>query len=248
MAVLIESKEISEMFKNGPEKYIIPHNSFDNIFSLPNEIRNNVLMEGYFRTYDIDVDLKYLKKRYGDAALVCTVTGENGVQDFEIITADIERNREIIEKDMSLCGYYLAYEEKNKNGQVTMQFEPRFQNKINEIVHQKQYIYHLTPTVNVGKIMMYGLTPKTKNKKFQYPSRVYFFLNKPNKQTCKSLIRQFNGFSSMHFNDYTLLKVEVKQVQDCNFYYDINAQDCVYTKENIPKQAISIDCELTDLE
>ena len=44
--------------------------SFDNPLSMPKELKNNPLMEGYFETYPSEKVEKYLKKRYGKYAYV----------------------------------------------------------------------------------------------------------------------------------------------------------------------------------
>ena len=41
---------------------------------------------------------------------------------------------------MALCGYFPSYVEKN-NGQRTIQYEPRHQNAVNDIVQDVEYIF-----------------------------------------------------------------------------------------------------------
>ena len=58
--------------------------SFDNPFTIPEKLRNNLLMEGYFKTYPAEDILKYLSNRYGEYASIQLLENKNGVKVFSI--------------------------------------------------------------------------------------------------------------------------------------------------------------------
>ena len=251
-SILITNEEIKKLVKESlSKKIIIPKESVNNIFSLYENKKENILMEGIFKTYPPEKVLKYLKKRYGDAAIINIFDGDNDEKVFVIKTGDIDYNQDIIDKDMFLCGYFPSFVEKN-NGERTIQYEPRYENVINNIVEDEEFIYHLTPTNKVKKILQIGLTPKTNNKKFVYPDRIYFFLYEPCKEDCLFLMQQFyeETFKSYKMGiskevtyngSYTLLAIDTEKITEkCNFFYDPNAENCVYTYDNVPPEAIEI--------
>ena len=87
--------------------------------------------------------------------------------------------------------------------------------------------------------MKNGLTPKTNNKKFSYPDRIYFFLREPDTEDCLWLMKQFykseiesfkNGRIKRVYNGtYTLLKIDTELVKNVDFSYDPNTYESIYT-------------------
>lgn len=225
--------------------------SVDNPFSLPESFKNNPLNEGVFETYRPEDVEKYLKKRYGEYAYVDRYKNENNVEIFRIGFYNEENAKKIIEKDMSLCGYFPSKEQLTNNGEMLyITYEPTHQKNVNEKVYEKDTLYHLTTTNMVGKILTIGLVPKTKNKMFKYPNRIYCFLDKPSKKESLNLMKQFyqielnNGKKQIYEGSYTLLAIDTKKINNIDFSYDPNAEGCVYTYDNIPPSAIEIVCEI----
>ena len=253
-SILISYPSIVKLIKESIGKTILlPKQSFNNIFTLSEEVRDNKLMEGCFETYPVDKILKFLQQRYKDAAHVQLVYDDNHVkQIFMIKTGDIDYNQKIIDKDLALCGYFPSFVNK-ENGARIIQYEPLHdpinQKPINKVVYNEKYIYHLTQTNKIKKIFSIGLTPKSCNKKFVYPNRIYFFLHKPSKENCLSLMQQFYteqliSKKTPYLGTYTLLKIDVQKIGNVNFSYDPNGEQCVFTYENIPPSAISIVSEI----
>ncbi len=225
--------------------------SLTNPFSLPDELKSNPLMEGYYATYPVDKVEKYLKKRYGKYAYIDCFENDNEVNVFRIGIYNDKENESVVDKDMALCGYFPSTKNVTNDGKMLYIFyEPRHQNKINELVQDEEYIYHLTKTSKVDKILKNGLTPRTDNKKFKYPDRVYFFLHEPYMDDCLCLMQQFHAEEAknkkiMPYNGtYILLAIDTEEIKDVNFSYDPNAFDCIYTYDNIPPSAIEIVCEI----
>ena len=222
--------------------------TFDNPLTMPEEIKNSPLMEGYFKTYPPEKVEKYLKERYGKYAYVDRYENDNGVEVFRIGIYNDEDGIKVVDKDMSLCGYFPSMKE-IKGEMIYMFYEPRHQNKVNELVNDEEYIYHLTPSNKVGKILQNGLCPKTNNKKFNYPGRIYFFLHEPEKDDCLLLMKQFyledvkNQNKVAYKGPYTLLRIDTEQIKGVNFSYDPNAYECIYTYDNISPEAIEVVCE-----
>jgi hypothetical protein len=217
---------------------------FGNIFAISDDLKNNVLMEGYYMTYPPEKVEEYLKKRYGKYAIVETYAVDNGVIIFRIGVYNDEDSKRIVDKDMSLCGYYPSKVDVLGNNTQYIIYEPRNQKTINKVVKDKGVIYHLTKASLYKKIEEIGLCPRTGNKRFNYPERVYFLLQKPAPNAVSEIITQLREYDKNRREDdaYVLLKVDTKELE-VNFFFDPNAADCVYTKENIPPQFISIEEE-----
>ena len=233
---------------------LVPFNYFGDIFSLPEDVKKNPLMEGYYKTYPPEKVKSFLEKRYGDNLNVFLLDAMNGEKCFVIRFNDSDENQEIIDRDMSLCGYFPSYV--NKRGvEREVQYEPRRQNKINDAVQDEEYIYHLTQSNKVPKILNIGLTPKTNNKMFMYPDRVYFFLHEPDYDDCVSIARQFYsnemiqaGLGKIKREDvyngtYALLRIDTEKVKDVDFSYGPNGDECIYTYDNIKPDAIEVHLE-----
>ena len=219
-------------------KAVIPKNSFGNIFTLPSDFKKTRLNEAYYATYPIEKAVGYLKKRYGKTAYVDWLEGENGEEVIEVAMDDSEYNQNIVDSDLSLCGYYPSYVEKiGKQRNVT--YEKRFQDSVSDIVKEKGTIYHLTRRDRLHKIMANGLCPRTEDKMFKYPDRIYFFLEAPSIEECKFCIEQFSRYTKDHSKDYVLLENDVEDL-NIEFYYDPNMENAVYTKDNISPSRIEI--------
>ena len=222
-----------------------------NPFTMSKELKESPLMEGVFSTYEPEKVKRYLEKRYGKYAFVETFENDNNVTIFRIGVYNDEENKHVVDSDMALCGYFPSETKVSKDGTTLyIYYEPRHQNKVNELVQDEEYIYHLTHTNKVNKILKNGLVPKTNNKKFLYPDRIYCFLHEPDVDDCLILMKQFYNEElkkakqkniTVYNGTYTLLKIDTELVKNIDFSYDPNAIDCVYTYDNIPPQAITIE-------
>ena len=168
----IFTEEEIERFKKSLPGH--ERDGFWNIFSIPSSLKENVLMEGYYMTYPPEDVKKFLKKRYGEYAIVETYEAENGVIIFRICVYNDEDSKRIVDKDMSLCGYYPSFMEVIGNSTQYIIYEPRNQKAVNRVVKSKGFIYHITKTSLYGKIQKIGLCPRTGNKRFNYPERVHY--------------------------------------------------------------------------
>lgn len=253
--VLVTSEEIKDLIKESlTKRIIIPRDFFGNIFAIDEDTQKNPLMEGIFSTYNPEKIIGYLKKRYGDAAIIKITDSCNGEKIFLIKTGDVDYNQNIIDKDMRLCGYFPSKVDR-KNNQRVIQYEPLHQNVVNNKVQEKEYIFHITPTIKVDKILKNGLTPKTCNKRFVYPDRIYFFLEEYYYEEWVYILKEFYDEELKSFKigikkekpyngTYTVLAIDTEKIKDIDFFYDPNAENCVYTYDNISPDAIEIVCEI----
>lgn len=216
--------------------------NFGNIFAIPNSLKENILMEGYYMTYPPEKVKKYLKNRYGEYAIIETYERDNGIIVFRIGVYNDEDSKRIVDKDMSLCGYYPSFVEIIGNTTQYIIYEPRNQKSVNEIVKTKKYVYHFTKESLYEKIKNVGLCPRTNNKRFNYPERVYLMLEKPTPKNASKFITQLMASDKNKRDDdvYVLLKIATKDL-DMDFFFDPNAENCVYIKENILPKFISIE-------
>jgi len=213
--------------------------SIENIFEAPEKMKKSSLFEAYFATYPIDTVIKYLKKRYKNSFDIWKNEESNGEDVLYIRIPDDDENQKLIDEDMSLCGYYPSYTDKKEDNTRIITYEKRHQKTINNIVQEKGTIYHFTRRDKLKKIEKIGLCPKTNNKMFNYPERIYFFLEAPSYEDSRFFIKQLARYTEDHSLDYVLLEVDIEDF-DIDFFYDPNLQDAVYTKENIPPERISI--------
>ncbi len=150
---------------------------------------------------------------------------------------------------MNYCGWFFSIKKKIDDDKTILIYEKRHQNAINDIVHQHKYIYHLTLSSHVNKIMQIGLCPRTENKKLKYPERIYFMLNRLDDFLIQNLAKVFFSYDiakepikSIYRANYTLLKIDTSTLpNNIDFYYYPNLLDAVFTNTNIPPYSISVD-------
>jgi hypothetical protein len=160
---------------------------------------------------------------------------------------------------MSAFGYFKSAVVKeeiiNDIKWVSIQFEPKFQEIITqELKNNHNFLYHISPTKYEQKILKYGLIPKSKNNKFNYPYRVYLLMDKNNNfnltksyliSVTKMLLNtKLNIVKNQYFNDnnFTLYKIDISKLKNnINFYYDANFYPLsIFSTDNINPEAIEI--------
>lgn len=164
-----------------------------------------------------------------------------------------------VNKVMDTFGWYPAYID-NKNGgkytakianfigkhEITIVYEAKYDQ---ETLLTSKYAYHLTPDVKWPKIKALGLTPKTQGKLGDHPGRIYLLENIDNLEDFGGDI---NDIAFQLLNSYVnkdkvqemyLLKIDLAQLKNHKFFDDPNffIGEAVWTYQNIPPSAISID-------
>lgn len=131
---------------------------------------------------------------------------------INVTTSDVGNNIELIKKAMSFFGYFLGAVRQTdyvpyRNEIVVckvLQFEPKFQEIITDkIKNTCEYLYHVSPKRYEKRIMSQGLCPNNRNDKFDFPPRVYLFMDRHdylgNQDTIER--RHLLGFAAMLFKN-----------------------------------------------
>lgn len=172
------------------------------------------------------------------------------------ITAVIGNNDALIEEDMRKMGYFLSVKGdivrvKKMNYQVLV-FEPTSQIQEDITVKVKNtfdVLYHWTPVYRVSQILKEGLKPKSENKKFSFPPRIYFMEGNSSDAQRIYIGRLICAQNDSPLNSglYSLLSVDIKNLDESvRFFYDPNSEIGIYTEQPIPKERIKV-CENVQL-
>lgn len=171
-----------------------------------------------------------------------------------IAVALVGINDELIINDMSHLGFFLSTKGQRQiiNGlwYQVLRFEPDYQmqeDKTDYIKQNYDKLYHITPAYNLNDIFSEGLKPKSSNKVYNYPDRVYLIRSDINSHDlyllCQSL--SFVNDNPQNTGEYVLLNVDITNLPDnIHFYMDPNSDAGVYTNSIIPKENISIERKL----
>lgn len=200
------------------------------------EYLNNIIYQGYIKT---DSSTLRFGKRDKETSVIELIIPNN--------TSDIDR----ITKFIEACGWYKATQEvvpQCKNGDILLIFEKKYQIPLkNDGVQVPNILYHITQKCYLEKIKERGLIPKSGNKLSKHPERIYFLTSKPREDILWKIAKQF--FIRNDSNEYVernvmvLLTIDISKVKKkLKFFSDPNADECVYTYDNInPNLIIKIE-------
>ena len=200
-----------------------------------------LINEGLIKTYPLTFVEKYFKGRY-----LWDILRKDFIEDEYKIFLTIDKNstkEEEIEKVLNNFGYYLAYKTKDDKYNTVFQFEPKFQNTftVKDLLENDiKYFLHVSPFYNREKILKNGLTPVSKNNEFDYPSRVYLFIDGTPKHIIQSMVNKLSRQNNNPKNNgnYTLYRIDFNGLENIKFNTDFNAEYAVFTSENIPPSNI----------
>lgn len=107
------------------------------------------------------------------------------------------------------------------------------------------HMFHITPDINYKKIKSLGLTPKTQSKIANHPGRIYltYELSPDGLEDFMFALYNINP-NKEYITDMYVLAIDMEQIKDHKFFIDPNfkmGEGAVYTYQNIPPSAISID-------
>jgi hypothetical protein len=146
-----------------------------------------------------------------------------------IFTVDINGK----EKDSKYNREYFLniLENKKKFKTIELTVEKKFDSKYPTI----RFLYHVTPSINLPKIMKNGLSPKTKSKKSYHPERVYFT------KKIEDAINIIPKFKEFERGEYSVLKIDTKKIgHRIALYNDPNFNNGYYTYDVISPNSITI--------
>ncbi len=212
------------------------------------------------KNYDIGYEKTFLKqnKEIGIGFDTYREDGEYASDEVSVIVLFVKPDFQDIDKlkkFFEVCGWKCADSfQSTYKGYIGIQFE---KNKQTDMIDVPQFLYHLTPSNKVEKILRNGLTPHAGNKKSDHMERIYFLQNKPSKIQCTLFAQElwqssiekkrflksktYDGIEKLSRFQYSLLKIDVEKCNpNITFYGDPNADGAVWTFDNIPPQAIKI--------
>lgn len=231
------------------------------------EETGKILNEGLIMSYGADYICSTLRQRFlltdkleeyltnshyegyigTDSSILRFGKRDKEVSVIELIIPNNENYIERLTKFITACGWYKADETVSKqcrNGDVLIVFEKKYQEPLkNNGVSVPYKLYHITQECYVEKILKNGLIQKSGKKLSEHPERIYFFTKKFDDSTLSMIARQFfihkNSNDYVDYNNMVLLTVDItKEKNSLKFYSDPNAEECVYTYDNIPPELI----------
>lgn len=238
---------------------------FDNIFDIFEATGKITLSEGVLKSYDAGAIINSLQKKFNLTTNRKAFNVSNNFDGYiqidyardsakhekineEIVILEIVLRKEYterVERFLTACGWYMSYcEDFSKKGYSLSIFEKRFQTTEGVLANSEKYLYHLAPISRLPKIMKIGLCPKSGCKLGFHPDRVYLFSNELSTMELYHWKSQLSATERKETvkNGYALLKINTEGL-NIAFYADPNLDGAVYTRENIPPSAISIERE-----
>lgn len=230
------------------------------------------LNEAYYKTYPIENVIKYVCGVFGNNILGHSVLEKDNSY---LLTFRVPKNvnSEILDKAMSLCGYYVEWDgrdSKNLNSfvnkpYVDIQYAPRYSDKQDNIFKEQDCLFHICPYNFKEKIMKIGLVPSSKNNEYKYPNRIYLFKSidenghslsfydlVENAHILYSAMDNIKNVKDRRFNDnrhtWSIFRVNTSMLsKDVVFYNDTTWGDdsAIWTYSNIPPSAIK---HITDMK
>lgn len=238
-------------------------------------LNEGLLFEGVFKSYDVSFVVRYLTEKLNfttdqekfasykaEGFIFCEDDFDNDCDNINLVIPVSYKKMNDLETIMTACGYSLSHSGKIHDGLfLQLEYEKNIQNEVRGLVGKYKYIYHLTPSVYVNKIMKQGLVPRSTNTYLNYTPRIYFLLDKntinyndvarmlynrkiddaellDNEELKKKTKEELEKYKSK----YTLLRVKTSNIiGKYKFYIDNNLPNSVYVIENIPPKYIEVD-------
>lgn len=220
-----------------------------------------IITEGVFKSYDAEKIFNILRKEYdigfehdflnnnNDIGITFDTYrkneheyGSDEVSSISMIIPKEFKDIEKIKQFFTACGWTLAvvnpyYKDKDF---FVYSFE---KNRQEDMIKTSKYVYHLTPTNKLDKILKNGLTPHSGNKLGEHPERIYCFLDRNLDVNYTFFADEL--YSSTNNNKkrdvpYTLLEIDTEKCGNIKFYGDPNLVRAIWTFDNIPPEAIKV--------
>ena len=207
--------------------------------------------EGFYKTYPVDFVLKHFRKYIGFSTdwkefvrnfpkhpgFITNVVGENGSEYIEFVSIDDSELLKKADNALNLCGYYKVFCEPygDCEGYVQAGYEKRHDEPIKL---KTDKLYHVTRRESIPKIKREGLVPKSRNKQTYHLERIYFFTKDYGEKGFEAIAKNLYGNSSTF--GYVVFEIDVANLKNITFHYDVNTEDGVYTTDNISPDALKI--------
>lgn len=193
--------------------------------------------EGLIKTYPIDDTINFVNKMLGVPFESFRVLNcQNNRNSIKVIVSNDIDDESVnkLNRAFNTCGYFFSLKLNEYENAHSLIFEPKYDKDVYDRVMKNKFLIHITFEKYVDKIMKIGLSPRTHNKFWKYPDRVYLIstndlndvnnigvaLAANNESICLVLLNKDN----LHNN--------------IKFYDDPNAKNGIFTYDNIPPNAI----------
>lgn len=206
------------------------------------------LKEGLIKTTNISKTINLLKKYFpdvfikeGDKTFIISIDDPN-IEDIKRLLVNINNFgwfpsffRYMTKEDKIVAD---KWNDKiinilDKLESISITFEAKFDEEVVENIPST--LYHITPTLNVDKILKTGLVPKSRSKASYHPDRVYLSKDLEDIENLGEMFYQKTGIKN-----WTILKIKTDIIPGdyLKLYTDPNYKQGYYTLNNIPPQAI----------
>lgn len=184
------------------------------------------------------------------------ITNIENVNIINVRTYLTKLDPELIEKAANYLGWFLStpklkyiekmqeeYNEGKRDDQeLLLQFEPKHQPDItDELKNSGEMLIHISPSYYLGKIKSIGFSPRTKNRLYDYPDRVYFLKSSISDDELIDIAERLNyhNVSKGNKGDYFKITIDPNKMPSIvRFYKDTNSKYGVYTTFNVPPETI----------
>ena len=194
------------------------------------------ISEGLIRTYPIDKMVDYIRKKYNFTDEEIDIERKSIMIDTSDVNKNVLKN---IYQILNMGGYFKSFQ----IGSVHY-FDKKFDEEIFDELKKSgkvKYLYHVSPVENDLKIRSQGLVPKHKNRKYDYPERIYLLSDENLKNNEHFLFDFCNHLHNVQkYNVYNIYRIDFQKLNDIKLYVAPNAKDYVayYTNDNISPDLI----------
>ena len=252
--IKLEKEDLKNLVSN-----IIQETLFDRFDRLINE--QICLYEGLIKSYPVGATVKKIKTDIPDSIIKIDKSNDTNKIIVYLNESGYEGSIDLLKNILQVYGWKitypkvngsLVYEEINNILYVKFLIDAIFDINDSESIYngngnkKPTKLYHITPLVNIHKIMRNGLSPKTNSKIEYHPERIYFLKNISDDNQIKNFISKLfiTNKNSVEYKDkYIILEIDLNNVnQDLKiqFYKDPNMKDAVFTMENINPNMIKL--------
>lgn len=207
-------------------------------------VDGKIIKENVSNTLSVEETKKQIQNKFKfEDWQVSVEKGANNIQ-LIVLFPYIGSNTELIKDAMSACGWSIAQEGISKINNMTwlaLSFDPMFQDNVSSEMFNYQYVYHWTPFCNLNYIMQNGLIPKSENKLFKYPNRLYLLKGNIPQNELFNIGKQLSKINNNTNNDgiYVLLQIATNKLNpNIQVYYDPRYEYGYYVKDSIGPEAI----------
>lgn len=223
--------------------------------------KENIIFEGLIKTFGIKDVAKVLNKKDAKKYNISLSKEVKSIIPLEFINkirmnfkngvngVTEEYYNDLIHT-MEVLGWYAAQTNLSNQKELSFEylqsentpfdliFEPKFDIEI-DFNLLPNYLWHITPTIYLEKVLKKGLTPKDGSMVTNHPERTYLFLEYP--KNWKEDILSNMSFNKNYDGMFTLLLIDKSKINSStSFYVDPNSENynACFTLEPISPKAI----------